>query len=148
MHTSTLNHRTEIRLWKWSRILCTTSGKHVRVHTYTNKHTQTNHYGHDWFHGFIGASQSHEAGREEGAATHFQERRHLLQLNHDWFPRRWEDTDYVILSFTCFTSTKAQILAPAEGSVPLYLLYEYKITDTDTWRTLNTIVFILLDIQT
>ncbi len=90
-----------------------------------------------------GDSQSHQSGREEGAATHFQERRH--QLNLDYFPRTLEDTDYVVLSFTCFTSTKVQILAPEERRAPLHLLYEYKITDTDTWRIiLNTFFLIFL----
>ncbi len=49
---------------------------------------------------------------------------------------------YVVLSFTSFqvsfTSTKVQILAPEEHRVPLHFLYEYKITGTNTWRTLNT----------
>ena len=104
----------------------------ARAHTHTHTHTHTNRCGDDWFEGFIGDSQSHQAGREEGAATHFQERRHLLQLNLGCFPRTLEDMDYVVLSFTCFTSTKVQILAPEERRTPLHLLYEYKITDTDT----------------
>jgi hypothetical protein len=76
--------------------------------------------------------QSHQEGREDGTDSHFQERRHLLQLNLDYFPRTLEDTDYVVLSFTSFTSTKVQILAPEERRAPLHLLFEYKITDTDT----------------
>jgi hypothetical protein len=104
----------------------------MRARARTHTHTHTNRCGDDWFEGFIGDSQSHQAGREEGAATHFQERRHLLQLNLGCFPRTLEDMDYVVLSFTCFTSTKVQILVPEERRAPLHLLYEYKITDTDT----------------
>ena len=104
----------------------------ARAHTHTHTHTHTNRCGDDWFGGFIGDSQSHQAGREEGAATHFQERRHLLQLNLGYFHRTLEDMDYVVLIFTCFTSTKVQILAPEERRAPLHSLYEYKITDTDT----------------
>ena len=89
----------------------------------THTHTHTNHCGDDWFEVFMGDSQSHQAGREEGA-------RHLLQLNLGCFPRTLEDTDYVVLTFTCFTSTKVQILAFEERRDPLHLLYEYKITDT------------------
>jgi hypothetical protein len=100
----------------------------ARAHTHT--HTHTNRCGDDWLEVFIGDSQSHQAGREEGAATHFQERRHLLQLNLGSFPRKLKDTDYVVLTFTCFTSTKVQILASEERRAPLHLLYAYKITDT------------------
>ena len=99
----------------------------ARAHTHTPTPTAVAMTG---FEVFIGDSQSHQAGREEGAATHFQERRHLLQLNLGSFPRTLKDTDYVVLTFTCFTSTKVQILASEERRAPLHLLYEYKITDT------------------
>ena len=144
MHASTLNHKPDIRMQKCSRLLCTTAGREKRARTHTNTHT--NRCGDDWFEGFIGDSQSHQAGREEGA-MHFQERRHLLQLNLGCFPRTLEDTDYVVLSCSCFTSTKVQILAPAECRAPLHLLYEYNITDTDTWRTLIPFFNILMDEQ-
>jgi hypothetical protein len=128
MHASTLNRKPGIRMQKRSRLLCTTAGREKRARART--HTHTNRCVDDWFQGFIGDSQSHQAGREEGAATHFQERRHLLQLNLGSFPRTLKDTDYVVLTFTCFTSTKVQILASEERRAPLHLLYEYKITDT------------------
>jgi hypothetical protein len=141
MHASTLNRKPGIRMQKRSRLLCTTAGREKRARA--RAHTHTNRCVDDLFQGFIGDSQSHQAGREEGAATHFQERRH--QLNLGCFPRTLEDTDYVVLSFTCFTSTKVQILAPEERRAPLHLLYQYKITDTDTWRiTLNTFFLIFL----
>ena len=82
-----------------SRILFTTAGKHAHTHTHTHIRMPL------WFEGFIGASQSHQTGREEGAATHFQERRHLLAAN-SVSPGPWDDPDYAVLSFTWFTSTK------------------------------------------
>ena len=141
MHASTLNHKPGIRMQKCSRLLCTTAGREKRARAHTNTHT--NRCGDDWFEGFIGDSQSHQAGREEGA-MHFQERRHLLQLNLGCFPRTLEDTDYVVLSCSYFTSTKVQILASEERRAPLHLLYEYNITDTDTWRTLIPFFLIFL----
>jgi len=35
----------------------------TRAHTHTHTHCDTNHCGDDWFEGFIGDSQSLEAGR-------------------------------------------------------------------------------------
>ena len=86
-----------------------------------------------WFDGFIGASQSHQAGREEGEATLFQERRHLLAASSVSPARGTTQTmRYSVLlgllvqkykywhlksaapHFTCFTSTKLQILTSEE----------------------------------
>ena len=50
-----------------------------------------------------------------------------VQLKHGSFPRTWEDTDYGVLSFTWSTSTKVQILTPEDHSVPLNLIYKYKL---------------------
>jgi hypothetical protein len=110
---------------KCSRFLCTTTERE-KV-TYTHTHTNNKHCDDDWFDGFIGDSQSDQTGREEVEA---QERRHLLQLNLNCFPRTLENTDYVVHSFTWFISKKVQILSPEERRDPLHFLYEYKITDT------------------
>jgi hypothetical protein len=117
-------------------------GENARAHTHTPTHT--NRCGDDWFEVFIGDSQSHQTGREEGASTHFQERRHLLQLNLDYFPRTLEETDYVVLTFTYFTSTKVQILVPEERRDPLHLFYEYKITDTRSRLHLKNSKYVFL----
>ena len=99
----------------------------------TRSHTHTHIRMPLWFEGFIGASQSHQAGREEGAATLFQERRHLLAAS-SVSPTRGttQSTRYSVLlgllvqkykywhlksaapHFTCFTSTKLQILTSEE----------------------------------
>ena len=86
MHASVLNRKPDTRMRKVSRLLCTTTGRGKRARAPTHTHTHTNRCGDDWFEGFIGDSQSHQAGREEGAATHFQERRHLLPTQPGFLP--------------------------------------------------------------
>ena len=124
---------------KCSRLLCTTAGKHARAHTHTHTHTHTN-CGDDWFGGFIGASQSHQAGQEKGAGPHFQERRHLLQLNHGCFPRgrtRTTGTQFYLPYYYKSTNTGTW-----RAQRHFTFFTRYRITDTDTWRTLNTFFFI------
>ncbi len=99
-----LDRKQDIKMRKYSRLLCTTTGRGKRVRvcarTHTHTHTHTNHCLDDWFYGFIGDSQSDQAGRKEGTPTYFQERRHLLQLNQ--FNKlirvlKLENTDYSLL---------------------------------------------------
>jgi hypothetical protein len=119
---------------KHSRILFTTTGKRDQTHTHTHTHTHMPL----WFEGFIGASQSHQEGREEGQPHTFK--KDGIYLQQLCFPRsvgwpRLRGTQFYLVYYYKSINT---------GTTPLYLLYEYRTTNTDTWRTLNTFILFLL----